>query len=123
MPRPARVTSSLLLSLFSLGACRAWHVESTPAPEVIRASHPSVIRVTRVSDSSEVVLYTPSIQGDSLRGLPTELAVRPMSVPLDDIGQVATKQFSWGKTLLLGLAIVGGLVLYELLQSLNETSF
>jgi len=113
---PARAMLALLLG--SAG-CKGWHVETVPPAELVEQRKPEVVRIDRSSDSSSVVMYSPMVVRDSLRGLPTELAIRAITVPLGDIKTIAVRQFSLGKTLLLGLAIAGGVLAYELLQSLN----
>ncbi len=87
--------------------------------EVIDRDRPEVLRVTRIDDSF-LPVYDPVIVRNSLRGLPTARAVNGISISLGDIRSVATKHFSFGKTALLVLASAGGLVVFDLLQSVNE---
>jgi hypothetical protein len=109
----------MLALLLGSAGCKGWHVETVPPAELVEQRKPEVVRIDRSSDSSSVVMYSPMVVRDSLRGLPTELAIRAITVPLGDIKTIAVRQFSLGKTLLLGLAIAGGVLAYELLQSLN----
>lgn len=113
---PARAALAFLLGV---AGCKGWHVEPMPPAELVEQRKPEVVRIDRSSDSSRVVMYSPTVVRDSLRGLPTELAIRAITIPIGDIKAIAVRQFSLGKTLLLGLAIAGGVLAYELLQSLN----
>lgn len=79
-----------------------------------------VIQVTR-GDSSLVEVHQPRIVGDTLTGLASERAIQRVSIPVADITAVATRRTDFGKTLLAGVAIVGGVAAYALLQSLNTT--
>jgi len=106
--------------ILCLTGCKTWRVEPVTPVQLVTVERPEVVRVGRSSDSSTVVLYQPTIIGDTLRGLPTQLAIRPVMVPLRDIRTISTRRFSLAKTLLFGLAVGGGVVLYELLQGLNQ---
>ncbi len=120
--RAAGPVLALLLTA-SLAGCKTWHLETMPPTRLIEEQQPPVVRVDRASDTSQVILHAPSIVGDSLRGLPTELAIRAVMVPLADISRIATRKFSLTKTVLVSLAVGGGVALYQLIQSLNQTSF
>lgn len=109
-----------LLGLLALTGCRSWRVSTAPTAQVLSEEQPDQIRVARISDSSEVVLHQPTIIGDSLRGLPTALAIQAMMIPLADIREVAVRRFDLGKTLFRSFLVVGAVALYELLFSLNE---
>ena len=65
-------------------------------------------------------LYTPSVVGDSLKGLPTELAIRPVTIPLSEVASVATRHFSVGRSFLLVGVVVAGAFVYDWLMSLNQ---
>jgi hypothetical protein len=118
-----RPVAAALLMVLGVAGCKGWRVEPMPAARVIREQQPEVVRVERASDSTRLVLYSPSIMGDSLRGLPTELAIRSVTVPLGDVRTLSTRRFSLGKTMLMVLAAGGGVALYQLLQSLNQVRF
>lgn len=119
-PKPRRGWSLIvLLAGISTVGCSAWRVEDVPVAEVIDRDRPEVLRVTRIDDSF-LPVYDPVIVRNSLRGLPTARAVNGISISLGDIRSVATKHFSFGKTALLVLASAGGLVVFDLLQSVNE---
>ena len=70
-----------------------------------------------------MLVYQPKIVGDTLTGHPTEFAIVRLAVPLTDVTAVATRYRHIGKTLLAGLVVLGGVVAYALLQSLNSTSY
>ena len=117
--RRAAVLAGLML--FSV-ACRTWQVESVTPRELLRDPKIEAVRVTR-SDKSKVEIYDPAIQGDSIVGHPTERAIARIVMPLRDVEAIATKQRSIGRTLLIGLGIVGAVTLYALLQELNQTAY
>lgn len=104
-----------------LAGCTSWHVEDAPVAEVLTRDQPDVVRVTRI-DETTLPVYDPRVVGTSLRGLPTARAVNGISIALGDIRSVATKRFSFGKTALLVLAGLGGVVLFDLLQSTNSNA-
>jgi hypothetical protein len=113
----------LVLLLAGLTGCKGWRVETAPPADLVRTDRPEVVQITRAVEESttvKVIMYSPEVVGDSLRGVPTELAIRPFTVPLKDIRRIATRHFNAGKTLLMVGAIVGGVLLYDLLMSLNE---
>jgi len=114
--------AALLLVLVGVGGCKGWRVESVEPAQLIREQRPEIVRLDLVSDSAQV-LWAPSVAGDSVVGLPTEKAINPVAVALGDIRAIATRHFSLGKSALLGLAIAGGVALYEGIQSLNQSSY
>lgn len=118
MPR-ALLWSALVLAL-PLSGCKSWRVETGATPaEFVAKEHPERIQVRR-SDKTTLELYSPSVVGDSLKGLPTELAIRPITVPLSEVTAVATRHFSLARSGLLVLAVVGGALVYDWLMSLNQ---
>jgi len=111
--------SALVLAL-PLSGCKSWRIETGASPaEFVAKEHPDRIQVRR-TDKSTLELFTPTVVGDSLKGMPTELAIRPVMVPLNDVASVATRHFSLGRTGLLVLAVVGGALVYDWLMSLNQ---
>ena len=113
--------SQVLLSTITLvTGCKTWQVQSGPTPsEFVQTEHPERIQVRR-TDNTTLELYNPTVAGDSLKGFPTELAIRPVTIPLTEIRSLATKHFSLGRTLLMVAAVGGGLFVYDWLMSLNE---
>ncbi len=117
---PSRRTVGVI-GLLVAGGCSAWRVEPVPPAQFVREQKPEVVQVIR-EDGTKVEFYTPSLVGDSLKGFPTEAAIKPLQYPLSSIRAVATKHFNLGKSALAALVIGGGVVLYALLQSLNQNS-
>jgi hypothetical protein len=123
MLRTTRATLSLLIvATIAIPGCVAWHPASVGPVELLRTKAPEVIQVTR-ADSSKVALFQPRIVNDTLIGHPTEEAIQRLMIPLSDVRGVATQYRHIGKTLLAGLVVIGGVAVYALLQSLNQTSF
>ncbi len=112
-----------LIVLFGFSGCRSWRVATVPVAQVLADEAPEQVRLATTTDSTKIVLHQPTIVGDSLRGLPTALAINPRMVSLADITEVAVRRFDLGKTLFRSFIIGGAVVLYELLQGLNQTSF
>jgi hypothetical protein len=108
-----------LLALLTLAGCYGYRVETTPAAEYVVAARPDRIELTR-TDRTKVEVFNPAVVGDSIRGLPTEKAIRPIMVPLSEVVSVGTRQFSWKKTLGFAGIVVASLALYQLLMGLNE---
>jgi hypothetical protein len=112
--------SLLLVGTLLLPGCKTWRVQAGPTPaEFVQTEHPERIQVRR-TDNTTLELHNPSVAGDSLKGFPTELAIRPVTVPLSEVKNVATKHFSLGRTFLMLGAVVGGALFYDWLMSLNE---
>lgn len=121
-PRRRLVIAVTILAMLGVGGCRSWRVSEVTPRQLIQGQTPSQVRVATTTDSTKLVLFQPTIIGDSLRGLPTELAVRPRMIALAQITEIATKHFNPGKTLLTVAAIATAVVAYDLLMSLNQTS-
>lgn len=117
---PRTLLWSALVLVLPLSGCKSWRVETGATPaEFVAKEHPERIQVRR-GDKTTLELYTPSVVGDSLKGLPTELAIRPVTIPLSEIASVATRHFSVGRSALLVVAVVGGALIYDWLMSLNQ---
>jgi hypothetical protein len=112
-----------LLLLAAVPGCKAWQVQTTASPEAFVArENPEHIRVVR-EDDSRTELWNPVVLGDSLRGLPTELAVRAVTIPLTDVRTVATRRFSPSRTALMLLAIGAGAFVYDRMMAVNQRGF
>jgi hypothetical protein len=109
-----------ILLVVSLAGCYGWRVEATPAATYVAETKPERVQVIR-TDRTKVELFNPVVAGDSLKGLPTELAIRPITVPLSEVNSVATRHFSIKKTLGLGLIVVAAVFAYDQLMKLNGT--
>jgi len=86
-------------------ACTSWRTESVTPAELIDRDHPDQVRVTTTA-GDQVVLSPPVVLGDSLRA-DTPKAGTAVALPLQDVSQIATRQFSSGKT----LGLVAGVTL------------
>ena len=74
---------------------------NTLSPQAAVESHPRALKVTR-TDSSQVILNDPSLQGDSIVGIsPRYMHV---GVPLDSIATTHTRRTSAVKTV---FAVIG----------------
>jgi hypothetical protein len=109
-------------TLLQTSGCVAWRMQSAPPAQVLANPELSVVRVT-THDSTVVTVYQPRVVHDTLTGLPTEQAVAHVNIAVSDITGVATRYKHFGKTVLAGLAIVGGVAVYALLQTLNQTAY
>jgi hypothetical protein len=101
--RRSLVVTALLTT--QIVACSSWRVEPVAPEQLLHERAPAELRVTR-TDGSQLVLARPKVSGDSLTGLSNDA---PRGVPLADIGTIATRHGDAGKSVLLGLGIVGGL--------------
>ncbi|MFN0179662.1 MAG: hypothetical protein ACKVZ0_12760 [Gemmatimonadales bacterium] len=118
-----RIVSGIMLGLIVASAtgCMSWRIDPTPATVLLAGKPLQTLRVMTV-DSIPVVLHQPRIVGDSITGHPTANAVERRTINLKDVASVATKHLNFGKTLAAGAAIVGGVLVYGWLQSLNGTT-
>lgn len=103
----------------SASGCLAWRVQPVAPRELLKDRSIDAVRVTR-ADKSKVEIYNPQIVGDSIVGHPTDRAIARLVLPLSQVETIATRYKSLGKTLLAGLAIIGAVSVYALLQSLNQ---
>jgi hypothetical protein len=114
-----RSRSFALLFLATLSGCQGWRVQTTPPAEYIRTARPERIQLIR-TDNTKAELFAPQLVGDSVRGFPTEKAIRPLTIPMEEVEKVAIRKFSLGKTALLVLSVGAGLFLYDQLMALNQ---
>ena len=116
--RATRVAVVGWLTLVTSG-CMAWRVESAPPREVLQRPNLTAVKVVR-TDSGSVEIYDPTLVGDTISGHPTKLAVARVTVPLSSVKTIATQHKSLGKTALFVVAAGGAIVVYALLQELNQ---
>ena len=107
------------LVVLSAGGCAGWRTTSVAPRELLAAKGVPAVRVTR-ADKSRVEIWGPVIQGDSIIGHPSQTAIARLVMPLSQVSTIATRRTSVGKTLLIGLGILGGVAAYGLLQELNQ---
>ena len=109
-----RILSCILIPAY-LSSCTAWHVQSASPAQVVQEEQPSRIRVTTTSDSV-VILQEPGVSGDTLVGfVKRNFSGAPdtasaLKIPLTDISHVALHKTNAGKSVLLGLGIVAGMI-------------
>ncbi|MEZ4456474.1 MAG: hypothetical protein R2882_07990 [Gemmatimonadales bacterium] len=113
------VLSAVLVG--QLSGCVSWRAQSRSVGEVLAEKPQDVIMVATSDSAKGFRVYQPRIIGDTLTGHPSETAILRLAVPVRDVTQVSTRYRHIGKSLLAGIAIVGGVALYGLLQSLNGT--
>ena len=102
-----RCTATLLLMTLQGTACLAWHTEGV-APQVILATQqPRALRVMR-TDGRQLVLQHPVLRGDTLVGISDQQ--EEVRIALTDVRQVATRGFSAGRTVGLGVGLAAGVV-------------
>ena len=90
-------------------ACQAWHVERLAPESLLATRQPAKLRVTR-TDGSQIVLAHPVLRQDTLSGTgPGSGQRQDLRIPLTDVQQVATRRFSAGRTVGLGLGVAASL--------------
>ncbi|HEV8195362.1 MAG TPA: hypothetical protein VGP87_01875 [Gemmatimonadales bacterium] len=104
--------------LLSTG-CASWRVQQVAPKELLKDKSIEAVRVTR-ADKSKVEIYNPVILGDSIIGHPTQQAIARLVMPISQVQTIATRYHSVPKTMLAGLAIIGAVAVYGLLQTLNQ---
>ncbi len=104
--------------LMSAAGCVAWHPQSVGTGPLLAAAPQEVIRV-RTAYEPNMLVYSPKIVSDTLTGHPSPTAIQRLAIPVRDITEVSTRYRHIGKSFLAGIAIVGGVVVYGLLQGLN----
>ncbi len=98
--------------------CVGWKTRDVPAAQLAADPKVDVIKVTQ-RDSVVLYVYQPKMVGDTLTGHPSPTAIQRVAIPSGQIRDLATRYHPLGKTLLAALAVVGGVGVYALLQSLN----
>ena len=112
----------LVTSLVAPGTgCVSWHPQSVGTQALLAAEPRDVIRV-RTAYEPNMLVYRPRIVSDTLTGHPSETAIQRLAIPVRDITEVSTRYRHIGKSLLAGIAVVGGVLVYGLLQSLNGST-
>ncbi len=115
-----RILSCILLPAYLSSCVTNWEVQRASPEQVVEEEQPSQIRVT-TTDHSEIVLDEPRVSGDTLIGLERDLSsfgsiyaapdtASVLEIPLADISHVALHKTNAGKSVLLGLGIVVGLL-------------
>lgn len=107
------------LLVLTASGCAGWKTTTVAPRELLATKEVTAVRVTR-ADKSKVEIYDPVLQGDSIIGHPTKLAIARLVMPLSQVQTIATRQPSLGKTVLIGLGIIGAIVAYSALMELNQ---
>ncbi len=97
--RPSART--VLILYLSCTACTSWRPDSL-TPQAVVQGHPVSLRVTR-TDSSQVILNNPQLQGDTIVGVGEKKA--QVRVPLDSVLLTDTRRGDAGKSVLAVLGI------------------
>ena len=119
--RATRVVVAAWVLVSSSGCVSVWRVNPTPPRELLKNPEVTAVRITTTDTlAPRIEVYDPHLAGDSITGHPSKLAVARIYVPLSHIKTLSTQHKSLGKTALIGLAIVGAVGAYALLQSLNQ---
>jgi hypothetical protein len=99
-----RLAAALLITVPWCEACQVWRTERV-APKSLLATHrPATLRVTR-TDGTEIVLKDPVLQGDTLSGRPRQTGGEDVRIPLTGVRRLATRRFSPGRTIGLGMGV------------------
>lgn len=121
--RAKRVVAALWV-FGAVGGCTTWKVQSAPPAEVLKNPDVHAVQVTSIDSArTKVEIYDPVLVGDSISGHPTKTAVARIYFPLSRVQAIATRRPSFGKTILIGLAVAGGIGVYALLQELNPPGY
>lgn len=97
--RPSART--VLIVYLSCTACTSWRPDSL-TPQAVVASKPLSLRVTR-TDSSQVVLNNPQMQGDTIVGIGSHKA--QVRVGLGSVLLTETRRGDAGKSMLVLLGV------------------
>jgi hypothetical protein len=118
LARRTGITVCSILVLTSTG-CVGWRAENATPRELLRGGEVNAVRIIK-PDKTRVEMWSPTIVGDSITGHPTERAIARFTLPLSAVQSIETRHTSIGKTLLAALGIGAGVVVYALIQSLNQ---
>jgi len=100
------LAATCLITLLCGSACQAWRTERTAPESLLGIRHPTKLLVTR-TDGTQLVLQHPVLRGDTLSGTrPRWTGQDEVRIPLTDVRQVATRGFSAGRTIGLGVGVV-----------------
>jgi hypothetical protein len=95
--------------------CSSWEARAEPASAIVGDSAPERVRVTR-TNSSQVVLVSPALARDTLRGLVEGSEDRMVAIPVSGIQQLAVRDLDPLKTagLIAGVLLLSALILFTL---------
>src|SRR2546428_13448742 len=98
-----RVAVVLLMTMLCGLACQAWHTEPIAPESLLGARQPTTLRITRI-DGTQIALEDPVLRGDTLSGVSSRQKDE-VRIPLPDVRQLATRTFSAGRTMALGVGV------------------
>ena len=100
-----RLAATLLITALCGSACQAWRTERVAPQSLLATRHPTKLRVTR-TDGTQIVLDHPVLRGDTLVGTrPRWTGQAEVRIPLTDVQLAATRGFSAGRTIGLGVGV------------------
>ena len=100
-----RLAVTLLITVLCGQACQAWHTERSAPESLLGTRQPTKLRVPR-TDGTQIILERPLLRGDTLSGSrPRWTGQDEVRIPLADVRQVATRGFSAGRTIGLGVGV------------------
>lgn len=88
--------------MIAVGGCMSWHNPKLTPSALIEERHPKAVLVKR-QDNSELLLFGPSVAGDSLFGTHRR---KPMAIPLSEVSSVSVQAVNGGLTV-LGVLMIG----------------
>jgi hypothetical protein len=102
--------ATLILVSLANASCQVWHREHIAPESLVTTRQPTQLRVTR-TDGSQTILEHPVMRADTLSGTALGESNAPeVRIPLADVGQVATRRFSAGRTIALGVGLAAAAV-------------
>ena len=116
-----------VLMLLYLPACTSWQVGGPTPAQFIEQEKPAQVQVSR-TDGSTIVIFSPTIRGDSLIGMVSRGPVRDawtngIRLPLSDIRTVAVSRSSTGMTVMIvvvGIIVVGVIALHGYANAVSD---
>jgi len=127
--RTARyVVHAIVAPLFLVGgACTQWKVQPLSPAELVSQEQPDRIQVTRrtaLSETTKVVLHHPAVLGDTLVGvIQRRMREDTLAIPVADVVTVAVRRFDSGKTILLGVGVVGLIAIMAVEYNATDYNF
>src|SRR5207247_7181614 len=98
-------SATLLITMLCGSACQVWRTERIAPESLLTTRHPTKLRVIR-TNGTQIVLEHPFLRGDTLSGTrPRWTGQDEVRIPLTDVRQVASRGFSAGRTIGLGVGV------------------
>ncbi len=111
-----RLAATLLVTVLCGTACQTWHTQRVAPESLLATRQPTKVRVT-LTDGSQLVLEHPVLRGDTLieprytlsGAGPRHSGEHDVRIPLADVRELATRGFSAGRTVGLGVGVAAAL--------------